>query len=98
MSIEKGKITGLQLVFLLTALIQGTILQVVFIANLAKQDSSLVAISGLAATIPFALSYAALAKRFPEMNLVQMNDAVYPADFFPCCTALRVCVCCLERD
>lgn len=77
MGIEKGKITGQQLMFLAAGFIQGSVLLILFTAGLTKHDTWLVVLSGLAVTVPFILSYAALAKRFPGMNLAQINDAVY---------------------
>lgn len=79
MTIEKGKISGLQLIFLLTGLIQGSILLIAYIVQLAKQDSLLVVFAGFVVTIPFAFIFGSLARRFPGMNLVQINDAVFGA-------------------
>lgn len=77
MEIEKGKITGVQLVFMLTGFIQGSALLISFISGMSDHDTWLVVLAGMAVTMPFILSYAALARRFPGMNLVQINDIVY---------------------
>lgn len=77
MSIEKGKITGLQLTFLVTGFVQGSILLVPFVSGMTKHDTWIAILSASAAIIPFGLCYAALSKRFPGINLVQINDIVY---------------------
>jgi spore germination protein (amino acid permease) len=77
MSIDKGKISNLQLVFLLIAMIQGSLFTGTYIMDLAKQDSWLCILSGFLLITPFAIIYALLAKRFIGMNLIKINDIVY---------------------
>jgi spore germination protein KB len=77
MSIEKGRISGMQLMFLAAGFIQGSVLLISFTVSLTGHDTWLVVLSGLAVFIPFAISYALLGKRFRGMNLVQINDIVY---------------------
>ncbi|MGE5613564.1 MAG: GerAB/ArcD/ProY family transporter [Bacillota bacterium] len=77
MSIEKGKISSWQLLFLIAGFVQGSGLLIDFTVGITKQQTWMVILAGLAATTPFVLSYAALAKRFQGMNAVQINDIVY---------------------
>lgn len=77
MSIEKEKISGGQLAFLAVGLIQGSILLTSYIEGVIKHDAWLAVLSGFAVAVPFAFFYAALAKKFPGMNLVQIHDLIY---------------------
>lgn len=77
MSIEKGKISSQQLLFLIAGFVQGSILLIDFTVGITEHQTWLVILAGFAVTTPVILSYAALAKRFPGMNLVQINDMVY---------------------
>lgn len=77
MSFEKGKITGVQLVFLLVAFIQGSILLTSFTTNLTKQDTWLVIIAAFIISVPFSIVFSLLAKRFFGMNLIQILNEVY---------------------
>lgn len=63
--------------FMVTGLIQGSTLTLAYASGVVKHDTWLVILSGLAVTIPFALIYVSLAKRFPGMNLVQIHDVIY---------------------
>jgi len=77
MSIEKGKISSLQLLFLIAGFVQGSGLLIDFTVGITEHQTWMVVLAGLAVTTPFFLSYVVLAKRFPGMNLVQINDMVY---------------------
>lgn len=77
MSIEKGRISGSQLLFLFAGFVQGSALLVDFTIGITEQQSWMVILAGLVMMVPFILSYAALAKRFHGKNLVQINDMVY---------------------
>jgi len=77
MSIEKGKISSQQLLFLIAGFVQGSILLIDFTVGITEHQTWMVIIAALAITAPVILSYAVLAKRFPGMNLVQINDMVY---------------------
>jgi spore germination protein KB len=45
--------------------------------NTVAHDAWLVTISGFLLSLPFVLSYAFLARRFPDKNIVEINEAVY---------------------
>jgi len=77
MSIEKGKISSRQLLFLIAGFVQGSVLLVDFTVGITEHQTWMAILAGLAITTPFFLSYVALSKRFPGMNLVQINDMVY---------------------
>ncbi len=77
MSIEKGKISDLQLLFLIITFIQGSVLLTSFLDPVTKHDTWLVIISGFLISMPFVLVYIALAQMFPGKNLVEINDMIY---------------------
>ena len=77
MNTEKNKISGVQLMFLVTAFVQGSILLTSFTVSLTKHDTWLVVLSGLILIAPFILSYCLLSKRFKGLNLIQIHDIVY---------------------
>jgi len=77
MSIEKGKISGQQLLFLIAGFVHGSVLLIDFTVGITEHQTWMVILAGLIITVPVILSYVVLAKRFPEMNLVQINDMVY---------------------
>ena len=77
MSIEKGKISSQQLLFLIAGFVQGSVLLIDFTVGITEHQTWMVILGGLVITSPFIFSYVVLAKRFPGMNLVQINDIVY---------------------
>jgi spore germination protein KB len=77
MSIETGKISGSQLSFLVAGFIQGSSLLISFNSSITKHDTWLTLLASAILMIPFVLFYGALAKRFPGLNLIQMNHKVY---------------------
>ena len=77
MNVEKGKICSMQLFFLFAVFVQGSVLLFDFAIGISESQTWMVILIGLGLAIPFVLSYVALAKRFPGMNVVQINDAVY---------------------
>ncbi len=77
MRLEKGEISSSQLMFLVAGFIQGTNLAGAFVVDIAKQDIWLVILSGLAISILFALVCISLALKFPDKNLMEINDIIY---------------------
>jgi len=77
MSIEKGKISCQQLLFLFAGFIEGSALLIDFTVGITEHQTWMVILAGLIISTPVILSYAVLAKKFPGMNLVQINDMVY---------------------
>ena len=77
MNIEKGKICSWQFLFLIAGFVQGSVLLIDFTVGITEHQTWMVILAGLAVSAPFLLSYTLLAKRFPGMNVVQINDMVY---------------------
>jgi len=76
-NIEKGRISGPQLLFLVSGFVQGSVMLIDFAVGMAEKQTWMVILAGLLVSIPFVISYAALAKRFPGMNVIQINDIIY---------------------
>lgn len=74
---ERSKISGSQLMLLISSSVLGSAIALSFMDTITGHDSWLTVLSGYAISIPPVLSYAFLAKRFPGMNIVQINDMVY---------------------
>jgi spore germination protein (amino acid permease) len=77
MGIEKGKITGTQLMFLTAGFIQGSILLLSYITNISEGQTWIVLLTAMVLVAPFIYTYISLARKFPGMNLIQINDLVY---------------------
>jgi spore germination protein KB len=77
MNIEKGKISNSQLIFLIVGFIEGSTFLVYFVSNLAKHDTWLTILSGLAVILPFGYIYGLLVKRFPGVNLARIHRIIY---------------------
>ncbi|NLF43005.1 MAG: spore gernimation protein, partial [Bacteroidales bacterium] len=67
MSVEKGKISSQQLLFLIAGFVQGSVLLTDFTAGITEHQTWMVILAGLAVSTPFFLSYVMLAKRFMGM-------------------------------
>lgn len=76
MNMPKENISGIQILSLITAFIQGSILWISFTTNLTKHDTWLAVLSGLIISIPFTLCYAALIKKFASQNFVQILETI----------------------
>lgn len=77
MNVEKGKISGMQLFFCVTGFVQGSIFLVNFAVGITESQTWMAVLASIAISIPFVYSYIALAKRFPGLNIIQINDVVY---------------------
>ncbi|MDJ0304806.1 MULTISPECIES: endospore germination permease [Dehalobacter] len=77
MRLERGIISSSQLMFLVAGYVQGSVLVVAFTNVITKQYTWLVVLSGLAASVPFAMAYVALARKFPGKDLIQINHIIY---------------------
>lgn len=77
MSLEKGRITGIQLIFLVTAFVYGSILLTSFTTSITKQNTWLIVVTAVIVSIPFSITFSLLAKRFFGMNFIQILYAVY---------------------
>lgn len=77
MSVEKGKISNLQLMFLIIAFVQGSGLLLTFIDSITEHDAWIVIISAFLPSLVFIMAYIALAQMFPGSNLIEINDIIY---------------------
>ncbi len=77
MSLEKGRIPSSQLTFMLLDFMQGSIYVTSFTFSFTTRDSWLVVILAGIVYIPFALLNIKLSSRFPNDNIIQINDKVF---------------------
>lgn len=77
MSIGKGKISGSQLLFLVAGFIQGAVLPISYVTEMTERQTWMAILTSMGLSAPFILSYVILMKRFPGMNIVQINEKVY---------------------
>lgn len=77
MRIDTGKVTASQLMFSVACYIQGSTLLTSVLFPITKQDSWIVIALGSLLFIPLLWIYIKLMQRFPDKNLVEINDAVY---------------------
>jgi spore germination protein (amino acid permease) len=81
MRIERGIISGEQLMFLIIGLLQGSTLTGAFVSGITKQNTWVVLLVGFVITLPLLLVYTSLSRKFPHKNLIQINDVIY-GDYF----------------
>jgi spore germination protein KB len=74
---EMEYISSSQLIYLIIAMIQGSTLTLSFVYSVTKQDVWIVILSGGIATIPLAMVYVSISKRFPGKNIIEINKKVY---------------------
>jgi len=74
---ESFRMTPAQYLFTIACFIQSSALLTSFLVSVTAQDSWLIPITGYLACVPFVLVYAALMKRFPGKNLIQINEIVF---------------------
>ncbi|MDP4108584.1 MAG: endospore germination permease [Bacillota bacterium] len=77
MNLEKGRITGRQFAFLLAGFIQGSIFLLSFVTNLTKHDTWLALLAAVTLIIPYTAVYFTISKKFPDKNIIQINDEVF---------------------
>ncbi|OBR90676.1 spore germination protein YndE [Clostridium ragsdalei P11] len=77
MEIEKGTISGSQLSFLIIGLLQASTLTAAFISGITKINTWIVLLAGFTIMLPFLLIYTSLNKRFPDKNLIEINNVLY---------------------
>jgi spore germination protein KB len=75
--IDRGEISSLQLMFLVTGFLQGAHLLIAFATGITRHDTWLSVLTAIAVCIPIVLVYTTLAQKFPGKSLMQMNDIVY---------------------
>ncbi len=74
---EKARIIGFQFAFMAAGIIQSQALLISFASKITKHDTWLVIIAAYLFTLIFVICYAYLAKKFPKMNLIEINNIVY---------------------
>ncbi len=77
MKLDKGRISALQLMFLIAGYMQGSMFVTNYIFANSSRDAWLLILVASAVFLPFALVYIKLSNRFPDDNLVQINDKVF---------------------
>ena len=75
--LEKGKISGTQLMFAISCFIQGSTLLTAFVMGITQQDTWIVVILGFLASLLLLTMYMALLKRYPGKNLMEINEEVF---------------------
>lgn len=81
MKIEKGIISSSQLTFLFIGLLEASTLTGAFISGITKQDTWIVLVAGFTIELFLLLVYTSLSKRFPDKNLIEINNEVYGKHF-----------------
>lgn len=77
MKIERGIISSTQLMFLIIGLLEASTLTAAFISGVTKQNTWLVLLVGFTITLFLLLVYIELSKKYPQMNLIEMNSSIY---------------------
>lgn len=77
MKIEKGIISSTQLMLLIIGLIESETLTSAFISGVTKQSTWIVLIIGFAITVGLLYIYTSLSEKFPQKNLIEINNIIY---------------------
>ncbi|WP_411680717.1 GerAB/ArcD/ProY family transporter [Clostridium thailandense] len=77
MRIEKGMISSEQLIFLIIGLLQASTLTAAFISGITKQNTWIVLSAGFSIMLLLLLVYTSLNKKFPNRNLIEINNIIY---------------------
>lgn len=77
MKLEDGCITARALLFSVFCFMQGTMLRAGFIISMTRNDSWIMAFSGLLLTLPLVSIYAALLRRFPGKSLIEIDNIIF---------------------
>lgn len=77
MKLERGTVSSSQMLYMVVAFLQHAALTVTFSFTLTKQSTWIVLLIVFALTVPVVLMYLAIAGRYPDKNLIQINDAVF---------------------
>lgn len=76
MNHETRNISASELTFLIGSFIQGAVIFISFADKLTKQDTWLAIIAGLMLSMPFALIYSALGKKFAGKTLADISELI----------------------
>jgi spore germination protein (amino acid permease) len=77
MMLEKGRISSHELLFSVFCFMQGTMLRSGFIIGVTRNDSWLMALTGLAVSLVLVSIYSSLSKRFPRKNLFEISEIIF---------------------
>ncbi|MBP8640831.1 MAG: endospore germination permease [Oscillospiraceae bacterium] len=77
MKLENGHISGRALMFSVFCFMQGTMLRSAFIVAVTRNDSWVMALSGLLFSLPLVAIYVALIRRFEQKSLFEINELVF---------------------
>ncbi len=77
MKIEKGKISGLHLMFSVSCFLQASTLLTSFFVSISKRDSWIAVLIACVAFLPVLWVYLRLMESHPGKNLFEINDAVF---------------------
>ena len=77
MKIEKGKISGLHLMFSVSCFLQASTLLTSFFVSISKRDSWIAVLLACVAFLPVLWVYLRLMESHPGKNLFEINDAVF---------------------
>jgi len=74
---ERGIISPQDLTFAVFCFMQATVLRSGYIISVTRNDSWAMAVAGLVTALPIVAIYAALMRKFPGKNLMEIDDIVY---------------------
>lgn len=77
MRLERESISSGDLMFAVFCFLQGTVLRSGFIISVTRNDSWAMAITGFLLAVPIVAVYAALLRKFPGKNLIEIDDIVF---------------------
>lgn len=77
MKLEMGSISSKDLMFAVFCFMQATILRSGFIISITRQDSWAMAFTGFLFALPILAIYAALLRKFPGKNLIEIDDIIF---------------------
>jgi spore germination protein KB len=70
-------ISDSQFIYLIIGMIQGSTLTIAYVYSITRQDTWIIIITGFIVTVPLAIIYSSILKKFPGKNLIQINKQVY---------------------
>lgn len=77
MSIEKGRVSSSQLMFMVIGLIQGSIITLSFLYGVTKQNTWVVMLTGLFISLIMIYIYVTIMNIFPQRNIIEINNIVF---------------------
>jgi len=77
MKIETGRIPGVQYMFSIACFIQASSMLTTFVVDTGRNDTWLVVLLGFLSCSPLLLIYLGLMRRFPDLSLAGVNNAVF---------------------